>query len=63
MSDTIVEKNRSIIRSVVKFKEVQATYLKVSTNYGAVYYFKNSTSISETNYTLDLNNLKAQLKN
>ena len=62
-SDTIVERNRNIIRSIVKYKEIQATYLKVSYDYGAVFYFKNITSNSETIYTLDLNNLKAQLKN
>ena len=62
-SDTIVERNRKIVRNVVKFRDVQATYLKVSYDYGAEFYFKNSTSISQTNYTLDLNNFKAQLKN
>ena len=60
--DTIVEPNRTILRSVVKSKDVQATYLKVSYSYGGVFYFKNSVSIGENTYNLEMDNHRKSIK-
>ena len=60
--ETIEEKNRTIYRSIVKFKDVKATYLKVVYSWGGVYYFKGATSTSETIYQLELKNYRSQLK-
>ena len=60
--ETITEPNRTIIRTIVKSKDIQATYLKVTYSYGGVFYFKNSASMSESIYSLELQNLRKQLK-
>ena len=60
--ETITEKNRTVYRSIVKFQDIQATYLKVVYSWGGIYYFKNSTSITETIYSLDLKNFRSKLK-
>jgi multidrug efflux pump subunit AcrA (membrane-fusion protein) len=61
--ETIKESNRTILRTIVKSKDVQATFLKVTYGYGGVFFFKNSSSISESIYNLELQNLRKQLKN
>ena len=59
--ETITEPNRTIIRTIVKAKEEAATYLKITYNYGGVFYFKNSQSITENTYGLELSNFRKQL--
>ena len=59
--DTIREPNRTIIRTVVKSKDIQATYLKVTYSYGGVFFFKNSVSIPENTYNMDMDVYRKQL--
>lgn len=61
--ETITEPNRTIIRTIVKSKDIQATFLKVTYSYGGVFYFKNSVSMSESIYSLELQNLRKLLEN
>jgi hypothetical protein len=60
--DTIVETNRTILRSIVKSNTVQATYLRVTYSYGGVFFFKNSQSITENSYNMELDAIRKTLK-
>ncbi|MBL0097723.1 MAG: hypothetical protein IPP46_15420 [Bacteroidetes bacterium] len=60
--DTITETNRTIFRSVVKSKAIQATYLKVTYSYGGVFFFKNSQSITENTYNMEMDAHRKSLK-
>jgi hypothetical protein len=60
--DTIVENNRTILRSIVKSTAVQATYLRVTYSYGGVFFFKNSQSITENSYNMELDAIRKTLK-
>ncbi|MFM9057466.1 MAG: hypothetical protein ACKOQY_12410, partial [Bacteroidota bacterium] len=59
-TDTIVETNRTILRSIVNSSTTKATYIRVTTGYG-VFYFKNSQSITENMYNLEMEGHRKQI--
>jgi hypothetical protein len=47
---------------VIKKSITQDVFYKIVYDWGGVYYFKNGTSMSEANYTIELRNVKNALK-
>ncbi|HMT28889.1 MAG TPA: hypothetical protein PKD91_06380 [Bacteroidia bacterium] len=56
--ETLNESNRKIYRTVIKKATTQEVFSKVVYNWGGVFYFKGSTSVTESNYTIELKRMK-----
>ncbi|MCC7514494.1 MAG: hypothetical protein IT212_07360, partial [Bacteroidia bacterium] len=59
--ETIDESNRKIYRTIIKKSNTTDVFSKVVYNWGGVYFFKNTTSMSESNYNNELKKYKDQL--
>ncbi|KXK45751.1 MAG: hypothetical protein UZ10_BCD003001665, partial [Bacteroidetes bacterium OLB10] len=59
--ETINESNRKIFRTIIKKSNTTDVFSKVVYNWGGIYYFKNTTSMSEANYNNELKKYKDQL--
>jgi len=59
--ETLDESNRKIYRTIIKKSNTTDVFSKVVYNWGGVYFFKNTTSMSESNYNNELRRYKEQL--
>ncbi|MBL0072161.1 MAG: hypothetical protein IPP34_10295 [Bacteroidetes bacterium] len=56
--ETLPESNRTIYRTVIRKATTQEVFSKVVYNWGGIFYFKNNTSLTESNYSIELKRMK-----
>ena len=56
--ETKTEPNRTIEKTVIKREGLTTVFQKITYTWGAIYYFKNETSISESVYGLEMKKQK-----
>ncbi|HNR20392.1 MAG TPA: hypothetical protein PKL45_10440, partial [Bacteroidia bacterium] len=61
--ETITENNRTIYRTILKKTTSSEVFSKVVYSWGGVFYFKNTTSVSEANFNQELKKNKTLLEN